>query len=241
MNKYNIKTLITKGTNHDLHCEDDFFVHETDNWIVGAVFDGCSSGTDSHFASTFHKFILKQGVKYIHEKDECTIEKQAKNLMFHIWLGLYSHIYENGVEMLSTVVLILINKHTEQYFIIFAGDGVCVIDDEYHSIHDENGDEVWYLSTLRTAAEFEDYYDKCEKFEGDTLPQSLIISTDGVDTFKDKLGVNRSKEVQETLFKSERFINQEFMLKRLYNILTKNDEPCRNQDDLTMIRFIRTE
>lgn len=57
---FNIDTLIKMGKAHSLHCEDDYIVVENDNFLVAAVFDGCSSGVDSHYASTKHKYLMKE-------------------------------------------------------------------------------------------------------------------------------------------------------------------------------------
>lgn len=48
--KFEIDKIIKMGKSHSLHCKDDFFIEENDNFILCAVFDGCSSGIDSHYS-----------------------------------------------------------------------------------------------------------------------------------------------------------------------------------------------
>lgn len=240
MPKYITRTLLTRGGSHELHCEDDLFTFEDNTWIVAAVFDGCSSGIDSHYASTCHKYRLKSSLRSLNQyyEENSDLESVSKSLLLDVYIDLHSEDYKSGEEMLSTIVLLLIHKHTKHFHILFAGDGVCQIGDDIRRIHDSSGDTVWYISTIHKKKDFDEYYDKCPKFKGYELPKEIIISTDGIDSFKDVFGVNRSDEAYDILFKSDRFLQQEIMLKRLYNIMTKSDTPCRNQDDLAIIRII---
>ena len=46
-----IKELVRRGTNHKNFCEDSVYHLEYGNIVDLAVFDGCSTGIKSHFAS----------------------------------------------------------------------------------------------------------------------------------------------------------------------------------------------
>ncbi len=52
---YKIKVLQTRGSQHELRCEDDFLIYEEDKYIVAAVFDSCTSGRRSDVASFMHQ------------------------------------------------------------------------------------------------------------------------------------------------------------------------------------------
>lgn len=59
-----IRTVLKKGTDHLVNCEDDlFFSNYYDKYYVGAIFDGCSSGIKSHFASSLFGKILQTVLK----------------------------------------------------------------------------------------------------------------------------------------------------------------------------------
>jgi hypothetical protein len=253
---YSIRTLQTRGSNHDLHCEDDFMTHETEKYLICACFDGCSSGINSHIASYNHKKLLKEAID-----DYCFFRTReifldwdqniSKCILDSLYDSIYEMNFEMGKEMLSTVLLLVVNKETEEYEITFCGDGVCCVDGEYTDIHDPNGDTVWYLSTVYTPQPidtpcnktktfrqfFEEYYNLCPKKSGKGF-NSISISTDGIDTFKNQFG--QKTEAREYFCNNDKFSNLENQLKRLYNIFTKglNTEekiPCVNQDDFTLI------
>ena len=229
---YKIDSFISRGGMHLLHCEDDFYVYEDEEVIVAAVFDGCSSGIDSHFASTMHKYCLREvlvDIPYIIREDDNRnfpfkdINESGKEIMFLLFERIYRLNYKVNSEMLSTVVLTLVNKLTKEYFICFAGDGVCKINDKIHSIHDSNSNAVWYLSSV-SYSDFYSYYDTyCTKYSG-IFENEICISSDGMESFKDKYGTDVTTEA-EILFlgmnHDELKLNEKYKsipMCRLYNM-----------------------
>ena len=77
MNAYSV---IRKGEDHPVFCEDFMSINNSGRYFIGVVFDGCSSGSDSHFASSLFGKIFNQITN-----DEVvfgnTIEERAKNLI----------------------------------------------------------------------------------------------------------------------------------------------------------------
>lgn len=258
---YKIESFISKGAAHNLHCEDDFYVFENEEVIVGAIFDGCSNGVDSHFASTMHKYCLREVLKdipYIIREDDNRnfpfrdINESGKEIIYLLFDRIYNLDYIVNSEMLSTIVLTLINKMTKEYFICFAGDGVCKINDKIHSIHDKDSNAVWYLSSVNYS-EFNSYYDKyCTKFNG-IFENEICISSDGMESFKDKYGTDVTTEA-EVLFldmnHKELKLNEKYRtipLCRLYNMFQNGkisefkDTPVKNLDDFTIIKITELE
>jgi hypothetical protein len=281
---YIIKTLITRGSSHPLNCEDNFLVHEDDGYIICAVFDGCSSGIDSHIASYTHKKLLlgviEESSEYVYNTDieefiqihhtEFQMEMDediSKKIIYNLYDRIYDTYYKLGEEMLSTVLLLVLNKETEEYEITFCGDGVSFVNGEYTNVHDPNGDTVWYLSTvcpykckpygnrrnnslplnapgnkiMSFPEYFEHYYNQCTKIKGQGV-ENICISTDGIDTFKNKYG--QIVDAKDYFCNNPQFENLDNQLKRLYNIFTKglnNEEknPCMNTDDFTMIKIMK--
>lgn len=261
MTEYNIRTLITRGQDK-LRCEDDFLVYEEGDYIITAVFDGCSSGTDSHFASTLCKMALRNllsrdlwdDFKYLQEDDDRIYDNDMMFLKKIIeeficgdvnWL-LNSFKLDVNTELLTTCVICMFNKITQKCNIVFCGDGVCYIDGDVYAPHDENGNSVHYFSTLgifkaRSRKEqrkiLNEYFDKyCFMVEDKTVNETVAIASDGIDSFKDMYGINKVEEARDVFFKENRFSTMNVMLKRLYNIFIKSNS-CMNQDDCTIVRL----
>lgn len=259
---YTIDSFISRGAMHDLHCEDDLYTFENEEVIVAAVFDGCSSGIDSHFASTMHKYCLREvigDISYILREDDNRnfpfrdINESGKNILFLLFESIYRLDYKVNSEMLSTVVLTVINKLTKEYFICVAGDGVYKVNKEIHSIHDANSNAVWYLSSV-SYSEFDKYYDSyCTKTSG-KFEDEIIISSDGIESFKNKFGVDVTKKAISLFMDNSYFeeiqLNEKYRtipLSRLYNMFKNGkieefgDTPVKNLDDFTLIRIRKIE
>lgn len=248
---FNIDTLIKMGKTHSLHCEDDYIVVENDNFLVAAVFDGCSSGIDSHYASTKHKYLMKEVAENFNwlwdYKKKHTIKDNVFYFVFSVHNELKSEKYEVNKEMLSTIVLLFINKHTNEYGIVFCGDGCCFINGENISVHDEHGNAVWYLSMV-TDKQFEEYFENyCHYYEGVIdNNMEIAISSDGIESFMTKYGSYNKEYPQDIFFNTKNSLPEKYhnwKLERLYNVLTKgklpnmeNDEGLSNIDDLTIIK-----
>ena len=248
--EYLVRQLITRGDMHKLRCEDDVFVSETEKHILMAVFDGCSSGNDSHFASTAYKLALSKLqetlLSPLFEEMEGMVgdcsrlvtivqntHKMVGNLIIEFGLNPLAN------DMLSTAIFALFNKERSMVNIIFCGDGVAYIDGKEHCVHNEDS-SVYYLSTVSQQG-FRDYIDNhCLRLCNIPVENGLSISTDGIDSFIDKYRKNYGEEARTLFFESDRFTGNKFMLTRLYNIFTKEeDKNCiRNQDDFSMVRLI---
>ena len=255
MLEYKIDNLLTIGKAHHLHCEDDVFIREEDDYILAAVFDGCSSGIDSHYASTAHKYKLKSisnNLIYTLRENENryhpykNTDEALKEIAFDLCCRIHIMEYECNKEMLSTAVLLLINKITKEYSILFCGDGCCCINDEFHSVHDSEGNSVWYLSTVKPI-EFLEYYNTyCTKFNGIIEENmTLCISSDGIESFMTSYGSANVSLPIDVFFKTDNIEEKyrSWNLQRLYNVLTKgkmngmNDEGLTNIDDLSIIKI----
>lgn len=244
------RTLIERGSSHKLRCEDDLFTLEFNSYIIGAIFDGCSSGTDSHFSSTLLKKILKRIVNdAVHDKQFNLKWDNKESHDVNIVKGLALRLHEesnskslmelinyvHNSDLLSTVTIILVNKIINRYTVLFCGDGVLSVDGEITTIHDEDGDMVDYL-VPQDESQVQTYIDNRPLYQG-YFKKTVSISSDGIDTFKDQFGENQSKEAKELLFNSTDFYKQNIMLNRKYNMLIKVYKYL-NQDDVSIIRFI---
>ena len=59
---FKIREIVKIGSEHK-QCEDSIFNMVKDDYIFMAVFDGCSGGVDSHFASNLFKKIMKKTIE----------------------------------------------------------------------------------------------------------------------------------------------------------------------------------
>ena len=250
-----IDSLITRGMMHELRCEDDLLIYENDEVIFTGVFDGCSSGKDSHYASTFIKnelyYLLKTNDIFIVREDNnrnfpYREPKDVVKVVLTYLFDTFKYInYEVNNEMLSTCVICYVNKITNEYAICFAGDGECCIDNELHVMHDAGGNSVWYLSTVKDN-ELKKYINEyCTIYDGQ-FNDKIVISTDGIATFIDKYNCNKSEEVRNLFYETSDSYSKYkgFNSKRIYNLLCKGkingiDEQLKNLDDFTIIKIKR--
>lgn len=246
---YQIDNLIKIGKAHSLHCEDDYLIEENECFILCAVFDGCSSGKDSHYASTKHKYLLRESFESF---GQCLFYKEEPLHSNILWILemfrslLSKEKYKCNEEMLSTIVLLLINKKTEEYGIMFCGDGVCSINGENKSVHDDNGNAVWYISTAKDENIDDYYYDYCNYVNGKIIDgMEISISSDGVESFMTKYGSCNKEYPQDIFFNTKNSLPIKYHnwnLERLYNVLIKGklpgmeNEGLSNIDDLTIIK-----
>lgn len=250
MKEYKIDTLISKGRLHNLHCEDDYLVYENDTFILAAVFDGCSSGIDSHFASTMHKYKMREICNNLEEYTSVYSTNVAENILRELNRKIWSLEYEVNQEMLSTVVFVFIDKLNNKYYICVAGDG-CYEQtfkdyEVFESVHDANGNAVWYLSTVKPA-DFDDYFHNYCKYETGIFNgnREICISSDGLESFVSAYGASKNNDAKKIFFEtnkcSEKY--QKMPLQRLYNVVTKGkcadtgNEVMLNGDDFTMIKI----
>lgn len=241
---------------HELRCEDDYLVFENEETIVAAVFDGCSSGVDSHFASTFFKKTLKEylddeSIYIVREDDNRNFPYKSCDEILHEMIShLNLMVPYSETDYLSTCVICYVNKKNCEFGIVFAGDGECCINGERHAIHDENGNAVWYLSTVDSKHVNNYYLEYCSKFFG-KIENGIMISTDGIGTFKDKFNIDKSDEVRSLFYEDlksdvdEKYLKMSYQ--RRYNLLksgkiiSDDKSPIRNLDDFTIIKINKLE
>ena len=186
-------TFATKlGFFHPVYCEDFVCAAEIGNgkWIAGA-FDGCTMGTESHFASALAGKILRKVAKeagYEYFADP-SLESQPLEILGRDLLGRFRHqfrktcsdLFLTKEEQLTTLVIALVDTRANAVWGICAGDG--------------------YVSTPAGAQEFDHgnipnymayHWDKTfeEWLEGHTGQfhfeevREVTLSTDGIFAFE---------------------------------------------------------
>jgi len=244
-----IHSLTKRGSSHKDYCEDYEYQYVSDrNYLIAAVFDGCSSGTESYFASTLFARVLRktcQNLQYPPEVVE--LELTAKHILQHFTKELLNAINIVGldtVEVLTTMILLVLHKESRNCHIIAIGDGVIVANGKVTVIdqHNEPDYLAYYIADITEPEEFDNWYEKHTNRYSFEAITDISISTDGVLTFinptaKDSTNHEIELNSLEYLLKDTFLITNHAMLKRKCNIL-KTKHNLDHYDDLGIIRVL---
>jgi len=237
-----IYKLLRIGSNHKTHCED--FLLETKanaGFRLFGVFDGCSSGKDSFFASALIAKIIRYefnslAISPTNKKtallnrliwESCLKWKESTEL-----IGLQTD------ELLSTIGLLLLEEKTESFQVMFIGDGLISHDGKTEIIDQNNAPDylAYHLHKFKTHDQTAEWLKRhARHFSGKGF-ENLSISTDGI------LSFSESNTDQNTPKPSDFMLNDNFlsgnpaMLSRKANILHKK-YAMTNADDLGIIRL----
>lgn len=229
-----VRTLVKKGTDHPVYCEDDLFTFEKDELFIGAIFDGCSTGIKSHFASALHAKILKNVVLSI------TNSKSASGFLQYATLSVFirelkkaiEYLQLDTLEVLSTMIICFIQDNKVDVYII--GDGCVKIDDRHFKYESEGNAPDYPAYHVNDSILLGDYVKELHT----TFVKDVSICSDGIYSFKGPdLTTDYFSVVDEKLLQDVSLINSEAMLGRKYNMLTK--QGLSNYDDISIVRFIK--
>ncbi len=208
--------------------------------------DGCTMGTDSHFASALIGKILRQISKSIHfkefiekkEKDAKTILEDLMESLFHHLKRIKNELQLEREELLSTLILGVVNLKNKEAEIITVGDGLICCNGKLMEY--EQNDKPDYLG-YHLGKDFENWFGKQKQRLSLNNINDLSISTDGIFTFKkfnNEKYVERSDEdVFNFLLKNkEGFENDNMLKKKLLEI--EKVWGLKPTDDLAIIRLI---
>lgn len=241
-----LKKLLRKGFDHKIFCEDYLYSFENDNFIITGVFDGCSTGIDSHFASSLSGKILKNVIqtKLTLNLDNIQDPKEINRLILFSFFNKLIMIKEilklHSDEMLSTMILLCYNKHNEDCHIIALGDGVVCINGKLIVINEKNQPTypIYYSQRLDTVDALDVFLSNHEYQWSFTGIEDVTISTDGLEQWNNiKEPEAKQKEVIKFIIQDNLFDNLDVMLQRKYNLLRM--QGWQNGDDLGIIRLIK--
>jgi len=251
-----IKTLLRRGVEHKNYAEDSLVYKDMSNYLYACVFDGCSSGKDSHFASALFKKAFNDvtdKLEHILDKTEDGIEKNLKFLTFQMARKVYETkqlLNLKTDELLSTMIVCVLDKGAQNCMVAAFGDGYFRVDDTEGFIkntkfaHLDNSENrpnyiSYNLDFIQNYNDFELWYAaQPEKhyFEDVT---NITIASDGLDTFTKFREPKKPEDVVNPVdyfVKDELFLGHEIMLEKKYNLM--NSKYCMtNKDDLSLIRI----
>jgi hypothetical protein len=247
-----ISILNKRSTTHPNWCEDNYFIEETDEFIVGAVLDGCSTGINSHFASTAFKYALEKAYsddnsavpphpsKY--DAYFCTLTVKVHGIL----KDLKSVLNLSDLHLLSTVIFFIYNKHKCELYVRFIGDGTIVVNGVTYKNDELNTPD--YL-TYHIDYEWFDFlkWIRTRRVEQFVNVQNFAICTDGIDSFVNLKNPHIPKQIAiDFLLRNDEYNALTNQLNKKFNILTSRDEELKRsdelywwdiKDDLTIIKY----
>jgi len=235
------------GEFHINHNEDAKAIIEIgDNKLLIAVMDGCSMGRESHFASTLIAKLLRKIGKEISyrafvEKLELTIGEYLKEVMRLLFLEM-SKIQQllllDTEELLSTIILGVLDTNVRAAKLITVGDGLICVDGQIYEYEQDNQPD--YLGYHLTE-DFESWLEaQTQRLSVENITD-LSISTDGIFTFKNFDGKEYDSiteaEIIDYLLVGNTWADQAQMLsKKAVDI--ERMFGLKASDDLTVIRVV---
>jgi serine/threonine protein phosphatase PrpC len=234
-----ISTVSRRGLSHPDWNEDNLYYKQTSHAIIGGVFDGCSSGKDSYFASKLFANIYRKTLEAFN--DDVNISR-FQAIVYAFFQNIKNAIDAVGIEpdeTLSTAVLFIYELNSNNLAVKFFGDGIAYINNQNLEIfnNDENNqpDYIGYsLTEILQENNFQKYWTLKKSFLRNT--RDFSISTDGMLSFK-------KRNCEEPDFSFENYLVQDNFLyknpaslKRKLNII--KNKGYDHEDDFTMIRVL---
>lgn len=245
MKKFSVSVI---GQFHTNHNEDFLLVSEIGkNKLLIAVMDGCSMATDSHFASTLVAKLLKNIAKqadYIEfvAKEEKTLEQLIEAIsrkLFENLVDLKNRIGLSREELLTTLVLGVVDVESKMAEILVVGDGLVVCNSNFFEYDQDNKPD--YLG-YHLEKNFENWFAEQKQRLHLKDFNDLSISTDGIFTFKKFDNIDRPKVILENeiveflLLDNFGFENENMLKQKILKI--ESQYGLKPSDDLTIIRLI---
>lgn len=245
--------VLRRGVDHADFCQDAIAVGETDKCIYFCVFDGCSGGKDSHFASSlfsksFNEIIANFTTTL--NAGGMSLENNSKFIIYMLIrkINEVKHVLHlETIELLSTMIMCSIDKETKECIICAFGDGYFRVDDIEKIIKNtrfadkDNGDNkpdyiAYDLDKINTYEDFETWFSQKSEIHKFENVKDVSIASDGILTFKNFKECNVVANALEFLVKDESLMSTKNMLERKYNII--QSKFCMiNTDDLSVVRI----
>jgi hypothetical protein len=242
-----IYSALQIGEYHINHCEDYLFIGEIGNEkIICAVMDGCTMGKDSHFSSTLVGKILRKIVKEKSYKEFYNFEKYTSidNYLKSIVHALFNELKEisnqlllDKLELLTTLVLLIVDKKSEQGIVLVIGDGFISINGDKTEFDQNNKPD--YLG-LHLSSDFEAWYNSQKQKVIFESIKDLSIATDGILTFSQLREVHQKEDIDaiDFLLTDTTYCEKEDMLDLKLKKL-EHTFGLKATDDLAIIRLIQ--
>lgn len=240
-----IRTGIRRGSAHTLSCEDALAYKEINDYVIMAVFDGCSTGVRSYFASNLLSSIFKKRL----EEDNMKLLFDGAFSNTAIIVNLIDYIYQDLklvrdqlkleiCELLSTIVISIVDKKNRDGCYCIVGDGNVYLNHELLiRVEPENNAPLYMAYYLHDGHLNDHSFLNDAKIGEFKNVKDLTISTDGIDSFLNKT-TKKEVDVSKMLVVDENLIKSKSMITRKCNMI-ENEKLANatNYDDLAIIRL----
>lgn len=240
-----IHQFIKRGTYHKDYCEDFAIIVEKQDYKLFGVFDGCSSGVESHFASAFIAKIIRAEFQKLDKEIQNQPLFVINKLLYNSILSLKKQKKElilQTNELLSTFLLFLYNSVADEGIIVVAGDGVVSINGKSVIIDENNAPNyvAYHIDKINTNEDYKHWFaEHTRNFTVKGL-KDVSISTDGILSFiHPQLRDKQQEDIDPLnyLLKNDFLLNNKSMLGRKCHIL-EGKHSLINFDDLGIIRIV---
>lgn len=233
-----ISTVSKRGLSHPDWNEDNYYLRETEQIILGGIFDGCSTGSHSYFASRLFALTLRNvvednsGISDLDDLGYLFCKNLRKNI---ITLKLKPD------EILSTAILFGYNKSTKKLNVTFIGDGAVFAKNSSGTWEELVNDQdnrpnylAYSLKEITTPEKFKLYWGRQKSYQ--TTTGDFSISTDGIFSFKIGHAATEAIDAKEYLTRDSFLSQNPSSLRRKINIL--QNKGYFHDDDVTIIRVV---
>jgi len=235
------------GTHHTDHNEDAFVVTDiTDHQLLIAVMDGYSMGTESHFVSGLVAKLLRRIAKqtglraFAEGKTFSAAEllEQTVKTLFQELARLQADLDLDEKELLTTLILAIVDTSGAEAEIIAIGDGVINVDGQITEI--DQGNKPDYLG-YHLREDFDDWWAGQRQRYSTQDFLNLTLATDGVLTFRafshDSYRPVREEDLLRYLLDERMDEESEYMIRKQI-LYIENTFGLRPTDDLTVVRVM---
>ena len=164
-----ISTLNVRSQTHN-SCEDSIFFKESSSYIWGGVFDGCSTGVKSHWASQTFAYVFSKYGNPLIDSNLIDIRRDLVSIMETLSL--------NYMNMLSTCVLFCYSKKDKLLDVRVFGDGYYYVNNVEYEI-EQNNIPDYMAYHIESTQRFKDFLD-CYPVKTYENVSSFQICSDGV-------------------------------------------------------------
>lgn len=224
-----LSTLNINGNSH-VKCEDSVWIKETEHVIEGGIFDGCSSGINSHWASQLLVYLFTNATNILNSKSVC--EHTVLYVLYalrelKVMLGL------NVTNFESTALLFYYNKVTKTLFVRSFGDGCYYVNGKEYLIDQNNIPDYLAHHIHKTQKELVEFINKYPiQIYSDV--ENFKICSDGIKAIVS----SQYEDVRNPLDLLLAPPTSKNYLPRMWNILKR--EHFTLSDDLSIISYATT-
>lgn len=208
-------------------CEDSYFIRETEDHVCGGVFDGCSTGIKSHWASQTLAYAF-QAVEYY------PVSEKALTCVYLFLNNIKNSLSLTSDNFLSTCILFIYHKKTNTLAVRMFGDGCYFVNDVEYFVEQDNKPDYLGYHVFGEYNSFLEFIDKYPMKIYENVSNFKICS-DGVKSInRSQFEESKGHDPMALLYAPPTSPNY---LKRMWNILKKDKYTIA--DDLTIISYVQ--